>query len=44
MCTKFVGNFLKTQSIQPKVFVCHKFSMETMNVFQIVAFGIGTFH
>jgi hypothetical protein len=33
MGTKFVGNFLKTQSIQCKVFVSHKFSMAKMNVF-----------
>jgi hypothetical protein len=44
MGTKFEGNFLKTQSIKCKVFVSHKFSMATMNVFQIVAFGICTFH
>jgi hypothetical protein len=44
MGTKFLGNFKKIQSILPNAFVCHKFSMATMNVFQIVAFGIGTFH
>ncbi len=44
MGTKFVGNFFKTQSIQPKVFVCNKLSMAATNVFQFVAFGIGTFH